>query len=116
MTENQIIIEPPVKAENSPEKSKSNSQVIWQCTLRSHITISGVGLHTGVLTNLTFKPAPENFGYKFQRIDLPGQPIVEADVDNVTGTDRGTTISKNGAKISTIEHVLAALAGGIGVR
>ena len=111
MTENQIIIEPPVKAENSPEKSKSNSQVIWQCTLRSHITISGVGLHTGVLTNLTFKPAPENFGYKFQRIDLPGQPIVEADVDNVTGTDRGTTISKNGAKISTIEHVLAALAG-----
>lgn len=111
MTENQIIIEPPVKEENSPEKSKSNIQVIWQCTLRNPITISGVGLHTGVLTNLTFKPAPENFGYKFQRIDLPGQPIVEADVDNVTGTDRGTTISKNGAKISTIEHVLAALAG-----
>ena len=111
MTENQIIIEPPVKSEKPPENSISNPPVIWQCTLRNSITISGVGLHTGILTNLTFKPAPENFGYKFQRIDLPGQPIVEADVDNVTDTDRGTTISKNGAKISTIEHVLAALAG-----
>lgn len=111
MAENQIIIEPPLKSEKQPENSISNTPVIWQCTLRNSITISGVGLHTGILTNLTFKPAPENFGYKFQRIDLPGQPIVEADVDNVTDTDRGTTISKNGAKISTIEHVLAALAG-----
>ncbi len=111
MAENQIIIEPPVKAEKNPEKLITNGTVIMQCTLRSPITISGVGLHTGILTNLTFKPAPENFGYKFQRIDLPGQPIVEADVDNVSGTDRGTTISKNGARISTIEHVLAALAG-----
>ena len=111
MAENQIIIEPPVKSEKPLENSISNPPVIWQCTLRNSITISGVGLHTGILTNLTFKPAPENFGYKFQRIDLPGQPIVEADVDNVTDTDRGTTISKNGAKISTIEHVLAALAG-----
>ena len=100
-----------MKAENSTDKSISTDPVLWQCTLRSPITISGVGLHTGILTNLTFRPAPENFGYKFQRIDLPGQPIVEADVDNVSDTDRGTTISKNGAKISTIEHVLAALAG-----
>ena len=111
MAENQIIIEPPVKSEKPPENSISSSPVIWQRTLCSPVTISGVGLHTGILTNLTFKPAPENFGYKFQRIDLPGQPIVEADVDNVSDTDRGTTISKNGAKISTIEHVLAALAG-----
>lgn len=111
MAENQIIIDPPVKSEKPPESLISNPPVIWQRTLRTPITISGVGLHTGILTNLTFKPAPENFGYKFQRIDLPGQPIVEADVDNVTDTDRGTTISKNGAKISTIEHVLAALAG-----
>ena len=111
MAENQIIIDPPVKSEKPPESLISNPPVIWQRTLLTPITISGVGLHTGILTNLTFKPAPENFGYKFQRTDLPGQPIVEADVDNVTDTDRGTTISKNGAKISTIEHVLAALAG-----
>ena len=88
MAENQITIELPVKAENSTDKSISTDPVLWQCTLRSPITISGVGLHTGILTNLTFRPAPENFGYKFQRIDLPGQPIVEADVDNVSDTDR----------------------------
>ena len=111
MAENQIIIEPPVKAENTRDNIASDSGPVMQCTLRTSITVSGVGLHTGILTNLTFKPAAENHGYKFQRIDLPGKPIVEADVDNVTDTDRGTTISKNGAKISTIEHVLAALAG-----
>ncbi len=112
MAENQIIIEPQVKTEKSPASNGTSAdEVIRQCTIKNPVTISGVGLHTGVLTNLTFKPAPENHGYKFQRIDLSGQPIVEADVDNVTDTDRGTTISKNGAKISTIEHVLAALAG-----
>lgn len=112
MPENQIIIETPVKSENQKENSGSNdSQVVRQCTIRSEVTISGVGLHTGAMTNLTFRPAPENHGYKFQRVDMPGKPIVEADVDNVSDTDRGTTISKNGAKISTIEHVLAALAG-----
>jgi UDP-3-O-[3-hydroxymyristoyl] N-acetylglucosamine deacetylase/3-hydroxyacyl-[acyl-carrier-protein] dehydratase len=112
MTENQIIIEPQVKTEKiSDNNSNSTNQVIWQCTIKTPVTISGVGLHTGVLTNLTFKAAPENFGYKFQRIDLPNQPIIEADVDNVTDTDRGTTIGKAGAKVSTIEHVLAALAG-----
>ncbi|REJ82553.1 MAG: bifunctional UDP-3-O-[3-hydroxymyristoyl] N-acetylglucosamine deacetylase/3-hydroxyacyl-ACP dehydratase [Bacteroidetes bacterium] len=85
--------------------------MVRQTTVKHEITISGVGLHTGVSVNLTFKPAPENTGYRFRRIDMPGQPIVEADVDNVSDTDRGTTISKNGAKVSTIEHVLAALAG-----
>jgi UDP-3-O-[3-hydroxymyristoyl] N-acetylglucosamine deacetylase/3-hydroxyacyl-[acyl-carrier-protein] dehydratase len=99
-----------VNTESKTEDSSNNS-IVRQCTVRNEITISGVGLHTGALTNLTFKPAPENHGYKFQRIDLPGKPVVEADVDNVTDTDRGTTISKYGAKISTIEHVLAALAG-----
>src|SRR5436190_7076766 len=111
MAENQIIIEPPVKAENHSEKPIASNPVLKQRNLKNAITISGVGLHTGVMTNLTFRPAPENFGYQFQRIDLPGKPLVEADVDNVSDTDRGTTISKNGAKISTIEHVLAALAG-----
>ncbi len=112
MIENQIIIEPSLKTEKKTEETVSKeTKMVMQCTIEKPVTISGVGLHTGVVVNLTFKPAPENFGYKFQRIDLPGKPIVEADVDNVIDTDRGTTIGKNGAKISTIEHVLAALAG-----
>jgi UDP-3-O-[3-hydroxymyristoyl] N-acetylglucosamine deacetylase/3-hydroxyacyl-[acyl-carrier-protein] dehydratase len=85
--------------------------MIKQTTLKNPITISGVGLHTGANVNLTFNPAPENTGYRFQRIDLPDKPIIEADVDNVIDTERGTTIGKNGVRISTIEHVLAALAG-----
>src|SRR5690606_15975212 len=55
--------------------------------------------------------APENHGYKFKRVDLDSQPIIDADVDNVTDTSRGTTISQNGASVSTIEHLLAALVG-----
>ncbi len=85
--------------------------MIKQTTLKTPVTVSGVGLHTGENVNLTFKPALENHGYKFQRIDSPGQPVIEADVDNVIDTDRGTTIGKHGVKVSTIEHVLAALAG-----
>src|SRR4051812_7683214 len=84
---------------------------VKQTTLKSSVTISGVGLHTGQKVNLTFKPAPENHGYKFQRIDVPSKPIIEADVDNVIDTERGTTIGKDGVKVSTVEHVLAALAG-----
>jgi UDP-3-O-[3-hydroxymyristoyl] N-acetylglucosamine deacetylase/3-hydroxyacyl-[acyl-carrier-protein] dehydratase len=84
---------------------------IKQRTLKTAVTISGVGLHTGKLTNLTFLPAPENHGYKFQRIDLPGNPIINADVDNVVDTSRGTTLEQNGARIHTTEHVLAALVG-----
>jgi UDP-3-O-[3-hydroxymyristoyl] N-acetylglucosamine deacetylase/3-hydroxyacyl-[acyl-carrier-protein] dehydratase len=68
-------------------------------------------LHTGKSATLTFKPAPENHGYKFKRIDLKDSPIIEADVDNVTDTSRGTTISQNGASVSTIEHLLAAFVG-----
>ncbi|RRN76421.1 bifunctional UDP-3-O-[3-hydroxymyristoyl] N-acetylglucosamine deacetylase/3-hydroxyacyl-ACP dehydratase, partial [Pseudoxanthomonas sp. SGD-10] len=82
-----------------------------QRTIKSEVSVSGVGLHTGAKVTLTFKPAPENHGYKFKRVDLPGQPIVEADVDNVTDTSRSTTISQNGASVSTTEHVLAALVG-----
>ena len=84
---------------------------VKQTTLKTAVTISGVGLHTGKSVNLTFKPAPEHHGYKFQRIDLPEKPIIEADVDNVVDTDRGTTLGKNGVRVSTVEHVLAALAG-----
>lgn len=85
--------------------------MIKQTTLKTPVTISGVGLHTGESITLTFKPAAENSGYRFQRIDVEGQPIIEADVDNVVDTDRGTTIGKHGVKVSTVEHVLAALAG-----
>ncbi|MFZ4612935.1 MAG: bifunctional UDP-3-O-[3-hydroxymyristoyl] N-acetylglucosamine deacetylase/3-hydroxyacyl-ACP dehydratase [Bacteroidia bacterium] len=82
-----------------------------QRTLKSQVTISGVGLHTGATANLTLCPAQENFGYKFQRIDIEEQPIIEADCDLVIDTARGTTLGKNNVKVYTIEHVLAALVG-----
>ncbi|MCB9246489.1 MAG: bifunctional UDP-3-O-[3-hydroxymyristoyl] N-acetylglucosamine deacetylase/3-hydroxyacyl-ACP dehydratase [Flavobacteriales bacterium] len=82
-----------------------------QTTLKQSFSISGVGLHTGIPVTMTFLPAPEDHGYKFQRIDLEGQPIIEADADLVTDVSRGTTLEKDGAKVSTVEHVLAALVG-----
>jgi UDP-3-O-[3-hydroxymyristoyl] N-acetylglucosamine deacetylase/3-hydroxyacyl-[acyl-carrier-protein] dehydratase len=84
---------------------------VKQRTIKTEISVTGVGLHTGHLATMTFKPAPENHGYKFKRIDLPGEPIIDADVDNVTDTSRGTTISQNGASVNTVEHVLASLVG-----
>jgi len=85
--------------------------MIRQTTIKKPVTISGVGLHTGAHVNLTFHPAPINHGFKFRRIDLDGQPLIDVDVDNVVDTSRGTTLSQNGAKISTTEHALAALVG-----
>ena len=82
-----------------------------QSTIKEVISLSGVGLHTGQDVTITFNPAPENHGYKFQRIDLPGQPIIEADVDYVVDLSRGTTLGKGDARVATVEHVLAALAG-----
>ncbi len=82
-----------------------------QTTIKKPVTISGVGLHTGEKVTMTFKPAPENHWYKFQRIDLPGKPIINADVDNVVDTSRGTTLQQNDAKVNTTEHALAALVG-----
>ncbi|HLK27066.1 MAG TPA: bifunctional UDP-3-O-[3-hydroxymyristoyl] N-acetylglucosamine deacetylase/3-hydroxyacyl-ACP dehydratase [Puia sp.] len=82
-----------------------------QHTLASAISISGTGLHTGIKVDMTLKPANAGFGYQFQRIDLPGQPIIKADCDLVTDTSRGTTLEENGVKINTVEHVLAALVG-----
>ncbi|MEM8897314.1 MAG: UDP-3-O-acyl-N-acetylglucosamine deacetylase, partial [Bacteroidota bacterium] len=78
-----------------------------QHTISKAITLSGKGLHTGAKVNITFKPAPPNHGYKFKRIDLPNAPIIHADVDNVVGTQRGTTIAENGAEMHTVEHTLA---------
>ena len=83
----------------------------FQQTIIKNSTISGVGLHTGIVTNVTFKPAKVDHGIVFQRIDLKNKPTIKADVDNVTDVSRGTTLEENNAKISTIEHILAAIAG-----
>ncbi|PKP29428.1 MAG: UDP-3-O-[3-hydroxymyristoyl] N-acetylglucosamine deacetylase [Bacteroidetes bacterium HGW-Bacteroidetes-17] len=82
-----------------------------QRTIKKATTVSGTGLHTGLNATLTFKPAPANFGFKFQRIDLPGSPIIDADIDLVVDTARGTTLEYNNARIYTVEHFLAALTG-----
>lgn len=82
-----------------------------QRTLKSSIKLQGVGLHTGEKVNIEICPAPENHGYKFQRIDLDGEPVIKADVDLVVATDRGTTLEFKGARVYTTEHVLAALYG-----
>ncbi|MFN6090867.1 MAG: bifunctional UDP-3-O-[3-hydroxymyristoyl] N-acetylglucosamine deacetylase/3-hydroxyacyl-ACP dehydratase [Bacteroidota bacterium] len=82
-----------------------------QATIKKSISVSGVGLHTGVSATITFHPAPTNHWFVFKRIDLEGQPLIKVDADNVADTARGTTLQSNGAKISTTEHVLAALIG-----
>ncbi len=73
--------------------------------------MTGVGLHTGVTTRMTFKPAPENYGIRFKRVDLGGEPEVPALVDHVIDVARGTTIGIGEAKVYTVEHVMAALVG-----
>ncbi len=82
-----------------------------QHTLSSVVTISGTGLHTGILADLTLHPANPGFGFQFKRTDLPDQPVIKADCDLVTDTSRGTTLESQGVKVSTVEHVLAALVG-----
>jgi UDP-3-O-[3-hydroxymyristoyl] N-acetylglucosamine deacetylase/3-hydroxyacyl-[acyl-carrier-protein] dehydratase len=82
-----------------------------QHTLGSAVTISGTGLHTGILADLTLHPANPGFGFQFKRTDLPDQPVIKADCDLVTDTSRGTTLESEGVKVSTVEHVLAALVG-----
>lgn len=82
-----------------------------QRTIQKAVSVTGKGLHTGAPVTLTFNPAPENHWYKFQRVDVEGQPIIEADCDLVVDTSRGTTLEKNGVRVHTTEHVLAALVG-----
>lgn len=82
-----------------------------QKTLKEEVTLSGIGLHTGKEVTLTIKPAKENTGFIFVRTDLEGRPQVEADVNYVTNTERGTTLEKLGVRIHTCEHLLAALVG-----
>lgn len=83
----------------------------YQHTIKNEISISGVGLHSGNEVTLTFKPAPANHGISFKRIDLEDKPTIKASASYVTETRRSTTLSKNGIKIQTTEHVLAACAG-----
>ena len=85
--------------------------VVKQKTLENSFKIEGKGLHTGVNVTMNFLPAPENHGFKFKRVDLEHQPIIDADVDLVIDTSRGTLLEKDGARIGTIEHALAALVG-----
>lgn len=85
--------------------------MIKQTTIASEITLTGVGLHTGQEVTMTFKPAPINNGFTFVRVDLEGQPIIEADANYVVNTQRGTNLEKRGVMIQTPEHVLAALVG-----
>ena len=80
-----------------------------QRTLKGSFSLFGKGLHTGLSLTVTFNPAPENTGIKIQRIDIEGQPIIEAVAERVTDTQRGTVLSQNGIKVSTVEHGLAAL-------
>ena len=82
-----------------------------QCTIAKEVTLTGVGLHTGANVTMTFKPASENHGYKFKRVDLEGEPVIAADASLVTNTQRGTNLEKNGVTIQTTEHVLAACVG-----
>ncbi len=85
--------------------------MVKQRTIKAEISLTGVGLHTGKEVKMTFKPAPVNNGFTFIRVDLEGQPVVEADANYVVNTQRGTNLEKLGVKIQTPEHVLAALVG-----
>ncbi|OYX83605.1 MAG: UDP-3-O-[3-hydroxymyristoyl] N-acetylglucosamine deacetylase [Flavobacteriales bacterium 32-34-25] len=85
--------------------------MVKQKTIKTEISLTGVGLHTGREVKMTFKPAPVNNGFTFVRVDLEGHPIIEADANYVVNTQRGTNLEKLGVKIQTPEHVLAALVG-----
>jgi len=85
--------------------------MVKQKTIKTEISLTGVGLHTGKEVTITFKPAPVNNGFTFIRLDLEGHPIIEADANYVVNTQRGTNLEKLGVKIQTPEHVLAALVG-----
>ncbi|MBC8478879.1 MAG: bifunctional UDP-3-O-[3-hydroxymyristoyl] N-acetylglucosamine deacetylase/3-hydroxyacyl-ACP dehydratase [FCB group bacterium] len=83
----------------------------YQRTIKAEVSISGVGLHTGVESTIVFKPAKPNMGIRFKRMDLPDCPEILADIDHVIDISRGTTIGQNGNRIHTVEHVLAAVVG-----
>lgn len=82
-----------------------------QLTLKESFKVQGKGLHTGLMIEAEFCPAPENHGYKIQRTDLEGEPVIDALAEYVTATTRGTVLSKGDVRVSTVEHALAALYG-----
>src|ERR1700691_3719872 len=82
-----------------------------QQTLNRAASFSGIGLHSGNRVNMTILPAPSNSGVRFRRVDLDGKPVIEARVENVSETNRSTTLARGNVKVQTVEHVLAALAG-----
>ena len=82
-----------------------------QRTISNPASLSGIGLHTGNRSTMTFKPAPENYGIKFVRVDLENSPEIPADIDHVVDISRGTTLGLQGVEVRTVEHVLAAIAG-----
>ena len=82
-----------------------------QRTISVPVSCTGVGLHTGVESTITFKPAPENYGIQFSRTDIIGSPEIRADIEHVVDISRGTTIGQNGVRIHTVEHALAAVSG-----
>lgn len=83
--------------------------MLKQNTLKEQFSLSGKGLHTGLHLTVTFMPAPPNHGYKIQRIDMPGEPILDAIAENVIDTQRGTVLGKKDVRCSTVEHAMAAL-------
>ena len=84
-------------------------EAVKQTTLKGSFSLFGKGLHTGLSLTITFNPAPENTGYKIQRIDLPGEPVIDAIAEKVVDTQRGTVIADGNMRVSTIEHGMAAL-------
>ncbi len=108
MTEDISIKSESRKKHDSLHQSHSGEN---QNTLMGPVTLHGTGLHTGASVTMTMRPANPGFGIRFQRVDLPDKPIVKADVDFVVDTSRGTTIEYHGARVSTIEHTMAALVG-----
>lgn len=89
----------------------TNIPVRLQRTIGTPSSCTGVGLHTGVESTITFKPAPENFGIRFKRADIKGSPAIRADIDHVVDISRGTTIEQKNVRIHTVEHALAAVSG-----
>ena len=82
-----------------------------QRTIKEAFSVKGKGLHTGLKTTITFRPAPVDFGYRIKRIDLKGSPVIMASAENVMNTQRCTLLSVDGVQVATIEHALAALYG-----
>ncbi len=85
--------------------------LVQQQTIKKPVSYTGVGLHTGNRSTITFQPATENYGIRFRRVDLPGSPEIQADIDHVVDISRGTTIGIGDVKVHTVEHVLAAIVG-----